>query len=166
MLIVIAIIVIAALGGVIMFLYSRLTRIKGELFAANRDASRARARTEAAKKAASEAQERCKQLVAQLNNSIASTGQALSIAKHIEYVSQQLGELIGYIAPWAEAEVTPGRHAALSSAVPEAEPYELPETYTRELPHVHVDHQNGSEVSIANGIVHYISQEGYESQGA
>lgn len=38
-------------------------------------------------------------------------------------------------------------------------PRELPETYTRHLPHMHVDHQNGAEVSISNGTMKYIREE-------
>lgn len=73
--------VFLALSATIFYLVSQLARAKGLLFAANRDAHRARQRQEAARKAAREAQDRCEQLVGQLDNSIAHTGQALNCRK-------------------------------------------------------------------------------------
>jgi hypothetical protein len=114
MLILIAIAVFVALAVAIMFLYYRNIKASEALFTARRDIARSQARLQAAKKAAQEAEERCRQLMRQINTSMASTGQALNIARHIEVVRQQLEELFELIA----YPDTAGRHASAEAGQP------------------------------------------------
>jgi hypothetical protein len=147
MLVLLAVAGYLAAGGVILYLASRLSRTSGKLFGANQDLSRARAQQQAAKKAAAEAQERCRQLVSQLDHSISSTGQALSVARHVEVIAAELHEFFELVMYPQLAQ--PARHA-----LPEQAPPALAG------PHIHADHQDGSAVSIASGAaVHYIRED-------
>ena len=149
---------ILALAGAIVYLVHTLSKVKGQLWATNQEASKARAQQKSAARAASEAQKRCQHLVGQLDSSIATNGQALSIARHIEVVSQQLGELLDYIAGPVTA-ARPGRHAQLLAdngfpPLPEAGPRELPgDTY---LDHRYCNPYDGSSATISNGTVRYV----------
>jgi hypothetical protein len=120
MLMLYAVLACVALIGVILFLYYRLTKTKEALFAARREVVHTRARHEAARKAAREAEQRCVQALGQLEMSLNQTGRALDIAGHIEVVSQQIHGLFEYIANPLEApspiQRKHGRHALPGSA--------------------------------------------------
>jgi hypothetical protein len=163
--IVIVIIVILALLGVILYLISKTTRLKGELWGAFQDAHKARAKAESARKKAAEAQEEIQRLTAELDTEMANTGQALAIGKHITYVSQQLRDLMAVIGPLAEHEL-PGRHV-LAASLPAAElPEHLPGKYTRYLPPAPAGHHDGITPSVSDEMVHCMTWEGPESHGA
>jgi hypothetical protein len=123
MLMLYAVLAYAALGAVIIFLIYRLTKTREALVAARRAAAHAEARQQAARQAARVADQRCRQALGQIEQSLAQTGQALEIAGHIKLVSQQVNGLIQYIAgsfeeppagPFEEPPPLrhrPGRHA-------------------------------------------------------
>jgi hypothetical protein len=161
MFICIVIVVILALLGVVVYLVSKMTRLKGELWAASQDAHRSRARAERAREKAAEAQADIQRLTAELSTEVANTGQALAIGTHIAYVSQQLGDLMAFIAPLAGHE-PPGRHV-MPPSMPAGE--QLPGSYTRYLPYAHAGH-NGVTPPVSDGVVHGIDGEGTGDHGA
>jgi hypothetical protein len=140
MLILIVAIALVAVGIWIVYLLNRLAKAKGELFAAKREVVHSRARQEAAKQRAKEAQERCMQLVGQLSSSLGNTRQALDIAQHIELVSSQLDTLFEYIGLPAGTESS-GRHVPDEPVIDG---------------HVHTNHQLPSQAMISNGFVRYV----------
>lgn len=144
MLILIAAGVFIIMAAAIMFLYYRYTKTSESLFTARQDANRSHARHEAAKKAAQEAEERCKQLMRQVNVSLQTTGQALDLSHHVKLISQQLGKLFELIADPDE----PGRHEY--PLAPGMTPYglrEVPAAEAASLSHAHVDHTRALPVS-------------------
>jgi hypothetical protein len=153
-----------AMAGVIAYLLNQRSKLTGQLWGADRDATRARAKMVAANKRLTDAQAEVQRLTAELSNSISNTGQAMAIGKHIAFVSQQLRELMAFIGPLADEGVS-GRHA-IPPNMPAGElAGELPVTYTCELPHIHADHWNGTTVAITNGAVPHINWEGTEEHG-
>ncbi len=121
-----AVLAYAALVAVVIFLIWRLTKTREALYAARRAAVHAQVRQQAAKQAARTAEQRCRQALGQVEQSLAQTGQALEIAGHIELVSQQVNGLIQYITgpfeelpPASPSEEPPPlqhRHALLGGA--------------------------------------------------
>src|SRR5438046_829350 len=85
------------LGAAILVLVRSLTKSKEALFAARQEAVRAQARQDAAKRAARLAEQRCVQALANLQQSLDHTGEALEIADGIQVVSQQIHGLTEYI---------------------------------------------------------------------
>jgi hypothetical protein len=90
---------IAVTGSLAYALYYQLTKAKGDLFTLRQELSRSRARHQAASEAAQEAQRKCEAALNQLEKALNNTGHALDIADQIGVVSQQLGELVDYMAP-------------------------------------------------------------------
>lgn len=141
--------VFLALGGTTIFLVCRLSSARAELFGLNRDADRLLRRHTDSKKAARVAEERCRDLARQVDTLMTSAGQALNVARGVDGVRRELRELTAYIGEIAggsyPAAAEPARHA-------------LPVAPQRALPvsHIHVDHQNSSPVSIANGTTQYV----------
>jgi hypothetical protein len=127
---------VALPATVSVYLYYRLTKTKEALFAARRQAAHAQARHEGARRAAHVAEKRCTQVLGQMEQALAQTGEALEIAGHIKLVSQQIHGLIEYIAdpldapaplqhePGRHALPGPGRHALPSSEALNSEPTE------------------------------------------
>jgi hypothetical protein len=105
------VILVLSLAGAIVYLRWRLTAIKEDLRAARGETSRAVARVNAAKQAASQAQRRCAELVTQPDSSMTSTGQALSIARHVETISRELSSLFELVRYEREVPALPARHA-------------------------------------------------------
>ena len=103
------------LGAVVLVLVRLLAGAKEALFAARQDAARAQARQDAAKRAARVAEQQCVQALANVQQSLAHTGQALEIAEDIQVVSQQIHGLTDYITGPLETPAPvqrrPGRHA-------------------------------------------------------
>lgn len=129
-----------------MYFYYRCTKAREALFASRRDNAKSQARLQAARKAAQDAEARCSALVHQLNVSMASTGQALEIARTIEVVRRQMAQLLELVA------YSDGEHAAEAGqpAVADHGPYQMEPGLTpygpRQLEpvdvpaHRHVDH--------------------------
>jgi hypothetical protein len=103
------------LGAAILVLTRMLTKAKEALFAARQEAVHAQARQEASRRAARLAEQRCVQALANLQQSLDHTGEALEIAEDIQVVSQQIHGLTEYITGPVDAPLTvqrrPGRHA-------------------------------------------------------
>jgi hypothetical protein len=167
-LILILIAVFLAMAGATAYLLSQRSRMNGQLWAADRDAAKARAKALAASRKLAEAQAEVQRLTADLSNSIGNTGQAMAISKHIGFVSQQLRELMAFISPLAEEELS-GAHARRpmpTGELPGQLRQELADNNTRGLPYIHAGHRNGAAVSIPDGAAHQINWEGTGQHGA
>jgi hypothetical protein len=107
------------LGAAILVLVRLLVRAKEALFAARQEAVRAQARQEASRRAARLAEQRCVRALANLQQSLDHTGEALEIAEDIQVVSQQIHGLTEYITGPLDAPPPvlrrPGRHALPAS---------------------------------------------------
>jgi hypothetical protein len=103
------------LGAVILYLIRSLTKAKEALFAARQEAVHAQARQDASRQAARTAEQRCVRALANLQQSLDHTGEALEIAEDIQVVSQQVHGLTEYITGPADipppVRRRPGRHA-------------------------------------------------------
>ena len=117
MIILIAILGYLILGGVVVYLLKRLSRAKGELFAARRQAVHARANFDAAKNAARLAEKRCVQALQNVQMSLTQAGKAMEVAGHIHVVSEQIHFLTEAITGPLE-EGPSGRHALPGTGLP------------------------------------------------
>jgi hypothetical protein len=117
MIILIAILGYLILGGVIAFLLKRLSKAKGELFAARRQAVHLQASFDAAKNAARLAEKRCVQALHNVQSSLTQAGKAMEVAGHIHVVSQQIHYLTEAITGPLE-EGPSGRHALPGTGLP------------------------------------------------
>jgi hypothetical protein len=135
LIILIAIVLLIVLVVAIVILNYRYTKASEALFAARQDVARYKARLGAASRAARDFEEQCSSLKHQLSTSLASTGQALNVARHIELIGQQMTQLLDLVA------IPGGEHAAARDE------YQLEPSMTPYGPraidmpaHLHADH--------------------------
>jgi hypothetical protein len=150
--ILILLVLVAVLAALTVYLFHDRGELNGQVMVADRQASAAKATREAAKRHADAAEQRCRELMqycheltAELHSSVSATGSALSIARQIQIVSQQLRHLTAYVFDGEEP-----RHALPDEiqqpldgvpVQPIAIQYEHPYPPPRSLPpHRHVEH--------------------------
>lgn len=138
----------AMLGLFVLFLFGRMSKAKGELYAARREITRIRVRHDEAAKAAMRAEARCRELASHMQSALSNTNQALDVAQHVEMVEGLLREFIDFVTQ-PELDKPAARHA-----VPVPDPRAI-----GRVPHVHIEHDpTASPVSVSNGTtVRYIT---------
>lgn len=102
------------------YFYYQWTKAKETIVAARLDANRSRARQDAAKKAAKQAEQRCRELIRQVETSLGHTSDALEVARHIEAVGDELRMLTSYVMQ--PFEMSSGRHELPMDELAEIEP--------------------------------------------
>lgn len=126
MIILIAIAVILALIGVILCMTWRLTRAREDIYRAEHETSRVRVQHMAARDAAKKGEQRCQELLSQMQAQVANTAQALNIARHIQVIGEELHEFFDLVTQ-PSLEGSHAKHAITAAPAPVPdEPGDLP----------------------------------------